>query len=94
MPALTVHTITDLTVLTQELAAARARGYATDEGEQEAGVSCVAVPVPGAPVLTAMSFSAPSPRMTPDAVRRAAPALQQAARTLADRFAANGVTVG
>jgi len=88
MPALTDHTITDPTVLRRELAASRARGYTLDEGEQEAGVSCVAVPVPGAPALTAISISAPSPRLTPDIVRRAAPALQAAAKTLTDRFAA------
>jgi IclR family acetate operon transcriptional repressor len=88
MPALTDHTITDPDVLSRELAATRARGYAQDEGEQETGVSCVAVPVPGAPVLTAISFSAPAPRLTPDVVRRAAPALQAAARTLTARFAA------
>jgi IclR family transcriptional regulator, acetate operon repressor len=86
MPALTDHTITDPRVLLRELAATRARGYALDEGEQEAGVSCVAVPVPEAPVLTAISFSAPAPRLTPDVVRRAVPALQDAARTLTERF--------
>ena len=82
MPALTEHTITDLNVLRHDLAVTRARGYAIDEGEQETGVSCVAVPVPGAPVLTAISLSSPTPRLTPDVMRRAAPALLEAARTL------------
>jgi IclR family transcriptional regulator, acetate operon repressor len=94
MPALTDHTITDPEVLSRELAATRARGYALDEGEQEAGVSCVAVPVPGAPILTAISFSAPAPRLTPDVIRRAVPALQAAAQTLTDRFTAERVAVG
>jgi IclR family transcriptional regulator, acetate operon repressor len=51
-------------------------------------VSCVAVPVPGAPVLTAISFSAPAPRLTPDIIRRAAPALLEAAETLTARLTA------
>jgi IclR family acetate operon transcriptional repressor len=90
MPRITDHTITDLPVLLHELAAARALGYTTDIGEQEVGVSCVAVPVPQAPALAAISFSAPSPRMTPDVVRRAAAALSAGADTMAHRFAANG----
>ena len=93
MPAITDHTISDLEVLIQELAAVRALGYATDEGEQEVGVSCVAVPVPGTPALTAISFSAPSPRMTPDVIRRAAAALRSAAQTLADRSTAEHAPV-
>lgn len=86
MPTITDHTITDPDVLLHELAAGRALGYQTDNGEQEVGVSCVAVPVPGAPALTAVSFSAPSPRMTPDVTRRAAAALRSAADSLAQRF--------
>jgi IclR family acetate operon transcriptional repressor len=91
MPALTDHTITDPTVLQHDLAVTRARGYAIDEGEQEAGVSCVAVPVPGAPVFTAISFSAPAPRLTPDVIRRAAPALLEAAQLMTDRLTAERV---
>jgi IclR family acetate operon transcriptional repressor len=94
MPALTDHTITDWAVLRSEMAATRVRGYATDEGEQEAGVSCVAVSVPGAPALTAISISAPSPRLTPDVVRRAAPALRAAAESLTDRFAVERTGAG
>jgi IclR family transcriptional regulator, acetate operon repressor len=88
MPRITDQTITDSSVLMHELNAARALGYMTDTGEQEVGVACVAVPVPAAPTLTAISFSAPAPRMTPDVVRKAAGALQAAASTLAERFAA------
>jgi IclR family acetate operon transcriptional repressor len=88
---LTDHTITDPNVLQHELAVTRARGYAIDEGEQETGVSCVAVPVPGAPVFTAISFSAPAPRLTPDVIRRAAPALLEAAQLMTDRLTAERV---
>lgn len=88
MAAVTEQTITDPAVLLEELAAGRARGYLTEEGEREVGVSCVAVPVPDAPTLTALSFSAPTPRMTPEITRRAAGVLRTAAQTLADHFAA------
>jgi IclR family acetate operon transcriptional repressor len=94
MPALTDHTITDPNVLRHDLAVTRARGYAIDEGEQETGVSCVAVPVPGTPVLTAISFSAPTPRLTPDIIRRASPALLEAAETLTARLAAERAVTG
>jgi IclR family transcriptional regulator, acetate operon repressor len=86
MPAATDRTITDPEALIRELAAGRALGHVSEDGEQELGVSCVAVPVPGVPVLTAISFSGPAPRMTSDAIRRAATALQAAAGALADRF--------
>lgn len=88
MDAITDRTITDPDVLMQELAAGRVLGYVTDDGEQELGVSCVAVSVPEAPALTAISFSAPSPRLTPDVIRHAAAALRSAAPALAGRSAA------
>ena len=46
MPAQTEHTITSPEELVAELAVIRARGYAIDDAEQEAGVRCVAVPGP------------------------------------------------
>ena len=49
MPRQTEHTITDETAFLAELAAITERGYAVDEQEQELGVRCVAVTVPGAP---------------------------------------------
>ncbi len=94
MPTITGNTVTQPDVLVRELSAGRALGYQTDTGEQELGVSCVAVPVPGAPALTAISFSGPTPRMTPDVTRRAAAALRCAAQTMADRFAAQRPAAG
>jgi IclR family acetate operon transcriptional repressor len=42
---------------------ARARGWAADEGEHEAGVRCVAVPVgEGDDVVAALSVSGPAER--------------------------------
>ena len=86
MPTVTPHTITDPAVMLQDVRASRIRGYSTDDGEQEVGVSCVSVPVPNAPALTAISISAPTPRMTPDVVRQAAVALREAAATMTARF--------
>ena len=82
MPALTPQTITSPAALQRELAQIRARGYALDNGEQEIGVQCIAVPVPGAPALTAISISGPEARLTPPVIERAVPLLQEAARHL------------
>lgn len=86
MPRITPHTITDPAVMLQDVRASRIRGYSTDDGEQEVGVSCVSVPVPNAPTPTAISISAPTPRMTPDVAREAAAALREAAATMSARF--------
>lgn len=94
MSPATDQTIVEVDVLLSELEVVRARGYATDDGEQEIGVSCVAVPVPGAPTLTAISVSGPAPRMTPDVVRRSATALKDAARLMVERYDAAVVVAG
>jgi IclR family transcriptional regulator, acetate operon repressor len=50
---------------------ARARGYATEEEENEAGISCIAVPLlRSGSAVAAVSVTAPSERMTPDRVTR------------------------
>jgi IclR family acetate operon transcriptional repressor len=83
LPAQTEHTLTTLPELTAALDQARTSGYALDEGEQEVGVRCVAVPVTGATMPLAISVSGPAPRMTDDLVSRAVPALTSAAASLA-----------
>jgi IclR family acetate operon transcriptional repressor len=45
LPAMTEFSITDLDVLLEDLAATRARGYATDRQEAVAGVWCVGAPI-------------------------------------------------
>ena len=51
------------------LEAARARGYATEDQENEAGISCVAVPLLRSGVaVAAVSVTAPSDRMSPERV--------------------------
>ena len=84
MPARTPHTITDPDVLAAELRLVRARGWAEDDSEAELGVRCIAVPVPGTPVVTAISVSGPQGRVTPEAAERIVPLLQRAAEELSD----------
>ena len=83
MPAQTPHSITDPDELVLALHGIRRDGFAVDDGEQEAGVRCVAVPVPAADFRMAVSVSGPDARMTPELVVRAVPLLTQASRDLA-----------
>jgi IclR family acetate operon transcriptional repressor len=63
----------------EALARVRKCGYVIDDGEQEIGVRCVAVPVTGAPSLTTISVSGPETRLTPEVVQRVVPHLLDAA---------------
>jgi IclR family acetate operon transcriptional repressor len=88
LPAQTAYTITDPDALGEEIRAVRKRGYATDDGEQDIGVRCVAVPVLGGPSAFALSISGPGVRVTEELVARAVPLLQSAANDLATDLAA------
>lgn len=62
----TPNTITSANALLAELQRTRERGFATDDQENEAGITCVAVPVQldvGMPILGAISVSALAFRM-------------------------------
>jgi IclR family acetate operon transcriptional repressor len=83
MPRYTPATITDPVAFSLELDRIRDQGYATDDEEQELGVRCVAVAVPGKPMPAAVSISAPLTRMTDDLIQRAVPILSLAAGKLA-----------
>ncbi len=87
MEARTPNTITTSAALMDELAHVRARGYALDEQEQEVGVRCVGVALPGDPVRAAISISGPVGRMTDALVDRSIGLLRQAASDLAADFA-------
>lgn len=63
LPAHTSYTVTDPRLLLEQLAEARERGYVVDDQEQEIGVRCIAVSVPGAPTPTALSVSGPEARI-------------------------------
>ena len=82
LPAMTDHTITVPERLLAELARVRAQGYAVDDGEQEVGVRCVAVPVEGGPGTIAVSVSGPSGRLTEDRLPQIVPVLHRVAADL------------
>ncbi|NNH75756.1 IclR family transcriptional regulator [Nocardia uniformis] len=82
MQRYTDHTITEPREFARQLELTAAAGYATDEGEQEVGVRCVAVAVPEAPARLAISVSGPAGRMTDELIERAVPLLTQVGRAL------------
>lgn len=84
MPAATAKSIDAVPELLAELDRIRERGYAVDDGEQEIGVRCFAVPVLGAPTPTALSISGPDARVTLEFGDHAVPVLQQVAGEIAD----------
>jgi IclR family acetate operon transcriptional repressor len=84
LSAYTEHTVSTSKELFAELARIRERGYAIDEQEQELGVRCVAVALPGAGRWQALSVSGPVTRMTEEAVARAVPVLVAAAAGFPD----------
>lgn len=87
MPAATERTITDPDAFLAELAHIRAQGYAVDDNEQEMGVRCLAVTVPGSPSAAAISISGPAGRVTDAATEKIVPVLQAAARHLSAALA-------
>jgi IclR family transcriptional regulator, acetate operon repressor len=90
MPRRTPRTITDPDELMEELDRISRKGYAVDDGEQEAGVRCVAVPVLGGPGQTALSVSGPAGRVTMDSVPQVAELLRATAAELAAELRADG----
>ena len=86
MPKATEHSIATPEALLHELATIRERGYAIDDNEQEIGVRCFAVPVPGAPTPTAISVSGPVSRVDESFGERAVPLLQRAAAVIGDEL--------
>ena len=71
---LTVRTVTDLPALCAQLNEVRACGYAIDDEENELGIRCVAlaIPGPGGKADSAFSISGLAPYMTPERIRRIA----------------------
>ncbi|WP_436789778.1 IclR family transcriptional regulator [Yinghuangia sp. YIM S10712] len=81
LTAHTAFTVTDPAELLRQFAAIRQQGYAIDDQEQELGVRCIAVAVPGAPTATAMSVSGPEGRLrSTDEAKLVAGAKEIAAR--------------
>ena len=91
-PAQTEHTITSLRAMDKELERIRLHGYAIDDEEQEIGVRCVGVTLPGDPTRAAISISGPSTRMTDALIGTAVPMLIETAASLADELDLAGAT--
>ncbi len=83
MPTPTPYSIGTLKELHAELDRIREAGYSVDEQEQELGVRCFAMAVPGAPTPMAVSISGPTTRVDRDFGDRAVPALQRVADAIA-----------
>lgn len=85
LAARTPNTITNPRALCEELATIRARGYATDLGENEIEVNCVAVPLfIGSPrPAAALSLSAPRQRLGAEDLERVASSLLERQATVA-----------
>jgi IclR family acetate operon transcriptional repressor len=91
LSAQTAHTLTTVEAMQEELSRIRENGYAIDEEEQEIGVRCVAVALPGERARAAISVSGPSTRMTESLVSAAVPTLLATARALGDELDLAGV---
>lgn len=83
LAAPTRHSIATVDALLVELATTRERGYAIDDEEQEIGVRCYAMAVPGLRSPTAISVSGPVTRMDEAFGRRAVPLLRAAGEAIA-----------
>ena len=95
LPRQTENTITTEESLHSSLAQIRHQGYAVDDEEQEIGVRCVAVLIPG--YLTsrvAISVSGPVTRMTEDFILRAVNLLHNAAHELSQETATTPEPLG
>lgn len=88
MPAATEQTLTSPEDFLAVLRRVRTAGYAMDDNEQEVGVRCIAVPVPGSPAAAAISVSGPAGRLTEAATEKFVPLLQEVARDLATALTA------
>ena len=77
---LTDHTVTDWAEMERQLAEVRRCGYALDDEENEWGIRCVAVAIPGeeGPAQCAFSISGQAGYMTPARVERIAALAGQA----------------
>jgi IclR family acetate operon transcriptional repressor len=93
MPAATERTITEPDAFLAELERVRGLGYALDDNEQEVGVRCLAVTVPGSPTAAAISISGPAGRVTEAATDKIVPVLHEVAQRLAVALSSNGIAV-
>ncbi len=81
LPRFTPRTLTTVPALLADLAEVRARGYAVDDEERNAGMRCVGAAIFNeyAEPLGGLSVSGPSVRVTPEAIARFGPLVRDAA---------------
>lgn len=84
----TERTIVDVESMHDELGRVRKLGYAIDDGEQEVGVRCYAVAVPGAPAGAGISISGPEGRMARITTDEIIPIMQRLAKDLSTELSA------
>lgn len=84
LPALTDRTHTSVAEILDDLQLIRERGWAEDDGEQEIGVRCMAVPIRMADFPAAISISGPTARVTHQSMESFAPILGDVAENLAE----------
>jgi len=84
LPRQTANTITDRSVLVAELRQVRRQGFATDFGEQEVGVHCLAAPVLSSDgqITGAVSLSGPSTRLSRQRVAKLIPDIKRVSSAL------------
>lgn len=84
LPRQTPNTITDRSDLVADLGQVRRQGYATDFGEQELGVHCLAAPVltSDGHILAALSLSGPSTRLSRQRVAKLVPDIKRVSSAL------------
>jgi IclR family acetate operon transcriptional repressor len=86
MSKLTVRTIADPETFLRELDDVRQNGFAVDNGENEEGGRCVAVPLPLEGLRAAISVSAPAFRFTLEDVEPVAGMLVRTAQSVAQKL--------
>ena len=94
MTAFTPRTITDEDEFIQHLDFVRQQGYAVEDGEHEAGVRSLAVPVLGAPRNMALAVSAPEARLSTTDAARLVPMMRDAVSDLVTSLGPIGVSSG
>jgi IclR family acetate operon transcriptional repressor len=90
LAARTPATVTSRRALRDQLAHARARGFAWERGENEEGACCVGAPVfaPSGRVIAGLSVSAPEGRMSAPLERQIAQALLDATGEISGKLSA------
>ena len=86
MPAFTPRTITTPGAYLDEVSKVVEQGFGVDDLEAQPDGRCVAVPLLGLPFLAGLSVSAPSNRLSQEAVPQVVRQLQKAANTLVKSY--------